>query len=192
MAQRKAAGRTTKAAGRKAAGAKKSKPARPAKAVALEWVEENGYRVAAAAAVPIPVPGAHTALCTALEAYMIANIAQIYGRSLTVGECVAMVPTLGGAVVVGKTVSSVAGELLGWVPFAGWIAKGAVSGATAYGIGKAAVHFFESKQPGQPAAEFETLSLRDFVRDAMDKLGVAGRDAKEAAEKVADGEGESD
>ncbi|MGC4117908.1 MAG: DUF697 domain-containing protein [Myxococcales bacterium] len=163
----------------------KTKPGQLARDVATDWVEENGYRVAAAAAVPVPVPGAHTALCTALEAYMISNIAQIYGRNLTIGECVALVPTLGGAVVIGKTVSSIAGEVLGWIPFAGWVAKGAVGGATAYGIGKAAVHWFEGKHPDQPAAEFEKVSLRDFVQDALAELGVRTGDAKAAASAVA-------
>ncbi|HEY3449609.1 MAG TPA: DUF697 domain-containing protein [Myxococcales bacterium] len=170
----------------------KSKPGPFARTVANDWVEENGYRVAAAAAVPVPIPGAHTALCTALEAYMISNIAQIYGRSLTIGECVAMVPTLGGAVVVGKAVSSIAGEVLGWIPFAGWVAKGAVGGATAYGIGKAAVHWFESKHPDQEAADFEKVSLRDFVQDALAELGVKKGDAKAAAEKVAKEDGKKD
>lgn len=163
----------------------KSEPGRPARQVAADWVEENGYRVAAAAAVPVPIPGAHTALCTALEAYMISNIAKIYGRSLTIGECIALVPTLGGAVVVGKTVSSVVGEVVGWIPFAGWAVKGAVGGATAYGIGKAAVHWFEGKQPDQEAAPFETVSLRDFVKDAMAELGFGKAEAKKAAESVA-------
>ena len=170
----------------------KSEPGVPAKQVAADWVEENGYRVAAAAAVPVPVPGAHTALCTALEAYMISNIAKIYGRTLTIGECVALVPTLGGAVVVGKTVSSIVGELVGWIPFAGWAAKGAVGGATAYGIGKAAIHWFESKHPGQDAAPFETVSLRDFLHDALGELGVKKGDAKKAAEAVADDVEEKD
>lgn len=163
----------------------KTKPGQPARDVANDWVEENGYRVAAAAAVPVPVPGAHTALCTALEAYMVSNIARIYGRDLTLGECVALIPALGGAVVVGKTVSSIAGEVLGWIPFAGWAAKGAVGGATAYGIGKAAVHWFESKHPGQEAAKFEKVSLRDFVQDALAELGVKTGDAKKAASAVA-------
>ncbi len=158
-----------------------------AQKVANDWVEENGYRVAAAASVPIPLPGAHTALCTAIEAYMIFNIAKIYGRDLSVGESIALIPALGGAVVVGKTVSSIAGEFLGWIPVAGWLAKGAVGGATAYGVGKAAVAYFESKHPAQPASTFPSVGLRDFVRDAMRELGIGAKDADSAADHAAKG-----
>lgn len=163
-----------------------------AQQVATQWVEENGYRVAAAASVPIPVPGAHTALCTALEAYMISNIATIYGRSLTAGECIALIPALGGAVVVGKAASSIAGEIFGWIPVAGWLAKGVVGGATAYGIGKAAITYFEHEHPGQEAAEFETASLKAFVDEAFAALGFGDKDARAAAKHAAENAKEKD
>lgn len=147
---------------------KSTPPAGPsAKQVAEEWIEENALRVGGAAAIPTPIPGMHTALTTALEAYMIISIGRIYGRALTPGEAVALIPTLGGAIVVGKTASAIAGELLGWVPLVGWAAKGAASGATAYAIGKAAITYFESEQPGQQAAPFEMVSIKKFVTDFL-------------------------
>ncbi len=136
-----------------------------AKAVAEEWIEENALRVGAAAAIPTPIPGAHTVLTTALEAYMIISIGRIYGRRLSPGEAVALIPTLGASIVVGKTASAIAGEVLGWVPIIGWAAKGAASGATAYGIGKAAVVYFESENPGAAAAPFDMVSIKKFVTE---------------------------
>jgi uncharacterized protein (DUF697 family) len=157
---------TKKKPAKKAAKKPAPKVAGPrARQVAGEWIEENALRVGAAAAIPTPIPGAHTVLTTALEAYMIIAIGRIYGRRLTPGEAVALIPTLGAGIVVGKTASAIAGEVLGWVPIIGWAAKGAASGATAYGIGKAAIVYFESESPGAPAAPFEMVSIKKFVTD---------------------------
>lgn len=162
--------------GKKSSGKAKKKSTAPtgrrpsgprAKAVAEQWIEENALRVGAAASVPTLIPGTHTALTTALEAYMIISIGRIYGRRLTPGEAVALIPTLGAGIVVGKTASSIAGEVLGWVPLVGWAAKGAASGATAYGIGKAAITYFETEHPQAPAADFEMLSLKKFITDFL-------------------------
>ena len=72
------------------------------------------------------------------------------------------------------------------------LAKGAVSGATAYGIGQAAVHWFDSKHPGQVAAEFEQVSLRDFVQNALAELGMKKGDAQATAASVAKEEAEKE
>lgn len=138
-----------------------------ARQIAEQWVEESAARVAAAAVVPVVLPGAHTLLCTAVEAYMIAQVARIYGRRLRVVEALALIPSLGGAVLVGKSAAAIVGELAGLVPFGGWIAKGAVAGATAFAVGTAAVAYFERRHPGAEAAPFEVLHLAGFIGEVF-------------------------
>ncbi len=137
---------------------------------ASEWVEENAVRVAGAAALPILVPGAHTTMCTALEAYMIYNVARIYGQSMSIRECAALIPALGTTIVVGKTASALAGEYLNWIPVAGWALKGAVGGATAFAIGTASVEYFENKYPEADAVNFQIVGVKDFIVQAFQQL----------------------
>src|SRR5688572_1809104 len=125
-----------------------------AEKVAREWVEESALRAAGAAAIPIPVPGAHTAVTTAIEAYMIYHVAGIYGEKPTLGEALALIPTLGAGIIARKTATAVVGETVGWIPVAGWLLKGAASGGTAFAMGVAAVNYFEKKYPQRAATAF--------------------------------------
>jgi uncharacterized protein (DUF697 family) len=143
-----------------------------AEKAARSWVEESALRAAGAAAIPIPVPGAHTALTSAIEAYMIFHVAGIYGEKLTLGEALGLVPTLGAGVVARKAASSIIGETVGWIPVAGWLLKGAASGGTAFAMGVAAVGYFEKKYPAREAVPVETVSLKDWVKSALTHLGV--------------------
>ncbi|NTX15824.1 DUF697 domain-containing protein [Myxococcus sp. CA051A] len=143
-----------------------------AEKAARSWVEESALRAAGAAAIPIPVPGAHTALTSAIEAYMIYHVAGIYGEKLSLGEALGLVPTLGAGIVARKAASSIVGETVGWIPIAGWLLKGAASGGTAFAMGVAAVTYFEKKYPGRDAIPFDTLSIKDWVKAALAQLGV--------------------
>lgn len=142
-----------------------------AEKAARNWVEESALRAAGAAAIPIPVPGAHTAVTSAIEAYMIYHVAGIYGEKLTLGEALAMIPTLGAGIIARKTASAVVGETVGWIPVAGWLLKGAASGGTAFAMGVAAVNYFEKKYPQRQASPFETASIKDWVMAAVAQLG---------------------
>ncbi len=142
-----------------------------AEKAARSWVEESALRAAGAAAIPIPVPGAHTALTSAIEAYMIFHVAGIYGEKLSLGEALGLGPTLGAGVVARKAASSVIGETVGWIPVAGWLLKGAASGGTAFAMGVAAVSYFEKKYPSREAVPFETVSIKDWVKSALAHLG---------------------
>ena len=145
-----------------------------AETAAREWVEESAIRAAGAAAIPIPVPGAHTAISSAIEAYMIYHVAGIYGVQLTIGEALAMIPTLGAGVVTRKAVNTVIGETIGWIPVAGWLLKGAASGGTAFAMGVAATRYFEGKYPKRDAEPFETMSIKTWVKLALAQLGFGG------------------
>ncbi|MCK8502964.1 MULTISPECIES: DUF697 domain-containing protein [Myxococcus] len=142
-----------------------------AEKAARSWVEESALRAAGAAALPIPVPGAHTALTSAIEAYMIYHVAGIYGEKLSLGESLGLIPTLGAGIVARKAASSIVGETVGWIPVAGWLLKGAASGGTAFAMGVAAVTYFEKKYPGREAVPFETVSIKDWVKAALAHLG---------------------
>ncbi|MFY2563841.1 hypothetical protein ACN469_39995 [Corallococcus terminator] len=143
-----------------------------AEKTARSWVEESALRAAGAAAIPIPVPGAHTALTSAIEAYMIYHVAGIYGEKLSLGESLGLVPTLGAGIVARKAASSIVGETVGWIPVAGWLLKGAASGGTAFAMGVAAVTYFEKKYPGREAIPFDTMSIKDWVKAALAQLGI--------------------
>lgn len=142
-----------------------------AERAAREWVEESAVRAAGAAALPLPIPGAHTALTSAIEAYMIYHVAGIYGEKLTVGEALALIPTLGAGMVARKAASSLIGETVGQIPVAGWLLKGAASGGTAFAMGVTAVNYFEKKYPGRAATAFHTLSIKEFITSALKHLG---------------------
>ncbi|ATB27020.1 DUF697 domain-containing protein [Melittangium boletus] len=142
-----------------------------AEKAARSWVEESATRAAAAAAIPMPIPGAHTALTSAIEAYMIYHVAGIYGEKLTLGEALALVPTLGTGIVARKVATAVVGETVGQIPLVGWLVKGAASGGTAFAMGVVAVGYFEKKYPKREATPFATASLTDWVKAALAQLG---------------------
>lgn len=146
-----------------------------AEKAARSWVEESALRAAGAAAIPIPVPGAHTAVTSAIEAYMIYHVAGIYGVKLTLGESLALIPTLGAGIVARKAATAVVGETVGWIPIAGWLLKGAASGGTAFAMGVAAVNYFEKKYPQREATPFDTASIKDWVMAAVAQLGNAAK-----------------
>lgn len=143
-----------------------------AERAAREWVEESAVRAAGAAALPLPIPGAHTALTSAIEAYMIYHVAGVYGEKLTVGEALGLIPTLGAGMVARKAASALIGETVGQIPIAGWLLKGAASGGTAFAMGVAAVNYFEAKYPHRTATVFHTVSIKEFITSALRHLGL--------------------
>ncbi len=146
-----------------------------AEKAARNWVEESALRAAGAAAIPMPLPGAHTALTSAIEAYMIYHVAGIYGEKLSLGESLGLIPTLGAGIVARKAATTVIGETVGQIPFAGWLLKGAASGGTAFAMGVAAVSYFEKKYPGRDAVPFDTMSIKDWVKAALAHLGFKSK-----------------
>lgn len=131
---------------------------------AHEWVKENAARTVLAAAVPMPIPLGHSVLTTAIEAYMIIQIASIYGKKISMKEAIALIPVLGVTMGVGKMAALAAGELLTYIPVAGWAAKGGIGAGIAYLIGKKAISYFEAKEPNKIAEPFEiTLSLKEII-----------------------------
>lgn len=146
-----------------------------AEKAARSWVEESALRAAGAAAIPLPFPGAHTALTSAIEAYMIFHVAGIYGEKLSLGESLGLIPTLGAGIVARKAASTLVGETVGWIPVAGWLLKGAASGGTAFAMGVAAVNYFEKKYPAREAVAFETVSIKDWVKAALAHLGFKSK-----------------
>lgn len=125
--------------------------ARSAHDEATDLVANTAYAMGGLMAIPVPIPGAHTVACTAAEAAIIVSVAAVYGHTLTKLDAAKLVPTLGGAVVVGKGLSALFGETLGQIPLIGWGAKGVIAGSVIAAIGYAAVAHFESQYPGRLA-----------------------------------------
>ena len=80
----------------------------------------NWTIAAGAALAPIPVPFMGTAGLVALESGLVYWIARIYGETLTKGEVVVLVNSLG---VASLGLKFVAMEALNFIPFAGWAMK---------------------------------------------------------------------
>ena len=74
------------------------------------------------------------------QARLVLRIGQAYGREVDQSR----LPELLGVVGAGFGFRTVARELLDFVPFAGWAAKGAVAYAGTKAVGEAARRYFES------------------------------------------------
>ena len=90
-------------------------------------------------AAAVFVPGVDMPVLTLNQARLVLRIGQAYGREIDQSR----VPELLGVVGAGLGFRTVARELLDFVPFAGWVAKGAVAYAGTKAVGVAAKRYFE-------------------------------------------------
>jgi uncharacterized protein (DUF697 family) len=91
-------------------------------------------------AAAVFVPGVDMPVLTLNQARLVLRIGQAYGREIDQSR----LPELLGVVGAGLGFRTVARELLDFVPFAGWVAKGAVAYAGTKAVGEAARRYFES------------------------------------------------
>jgi uncharacterized protein (DUF697 family) len=112
-------------------------------AVVDELIRSSARKNAVIAAA-IFVPGVDMPVLTLNQIRLVLRIALAYGREIDQ----ARLPELLGVVGAGFGLRTVARELLDFVPFAGWAAKGAVAYAGTKAIGESARRYFESVRPG--------------------------------------------
>jgi uncharacterized protein (DUF697 family) len=90
------------------------------------------------------VPGADLPLLTLNQIRLVLRIALAHGEEIDASR----VPELAGVVGAGFALRTLARQLLGFVPVAGWIVKGGVAYAGTRAIGEAAWQYFGSVRPG--------------------------------------------
>jgi uncharacterized protein (DUF697 family) len=95
-------------------------------------------------AAAVFVPGVDLPVLTLNQARLVLRIALAYGLQIDRSR----LPELLGVVGAGFGLRTLARELLDFVPFAGWAAKGAVAYAGTKALGEAARRYFESVRPG--------------------------------------------
>ena len=95
-------------------------------------------------AAAVWMPGVDMPVLTLNQARLVLRIGQAYGREVDQSR----LPELLGVVGAGFGLRTVARELLDFVPFAGWAAKGAVAYAGTWAIGEAARRYFASVSSG--------------------------------------------
>lgn len=116
-------------------------------AVASELVESFSRR-AGLVGVAVFVPGADLPVLTVLQARMVLRIAAAHGVEVGRERLPEVLAVLAG----GLGFRTVARQLLGAVPVAGWAVKGAVAYAGTRAIGEAAIRYFSARAaPTAPA-----------------------------------------
>jgi uncharacterized protein (DUF697 family) len=108
-------------------------------AVVNELIRSSARKNALIAAA-VWIPGVDMPVLTLNQARLVLRIGQAYGREVDQSR----LPELLGVVGAGFGLRTVARELLDFVPFAGWAAKGAVAYAGTRAVGEAARRYFES------------------------------------------------
>jgi uncharacterized protein (DUF697 family) len=106
-------------------------------AVVDELIRSSARKNAVIAAA-VFVPGVDMPVLTLNQARLVLRIGQAYGREIDASR----LPELLGVVGAGFGLRTVARELLDFVPFAGWVAKGAVAYAGTKAVGEAARRYF--------------------------------------------------
>jgi uncharacterized protein (DUF697 family) len=120
---------------------------------ARKWV--NGYTATGTAlAVVAIVPGTTTlALCT-LEQTMCYQIGKIYkGDDYKLADAVQVAGVIG---IVGLLAKAAALEALNFVPFAGWVAKGAIAGSIIKSMGEIVIQHYEDEGLSNPQSSVTT------------------------------------
>jgi uncharacterized protein (DUF697 family) len=108
-------------------------------AVVDELIRSSARKNAVIAAA-VWVPGVDMPVLTLNQARLVLRIGQAYGREIDQSRLPELIGVVGG----GFGLRTVARELLDFVPFAGWVAKGAVAYAGTRAVGEAARRYFES------------------------------------------------
>jgi uncharacterized protein (DUF697 family) len=106
----------------------------------VDELTRSSARKNAGIAAAIFVPGVDMPVLTLNQVRLVLRIGQAYGREADSTR----LPEVLGVVGAGFGLRTVARELLDFVPFAGWVAKGAVAYAGTKAIGEAARRYFET------------------------------------------------
>jgi small GTP-binding protein len=96
-----------------------------------------------------PVPGLAIPFLLGIQARMVLRVAAIYGEPMGVQYAKTLVATVAG----GLTLRYLAIAGAKFIPGPGWVVAGAIAGLGTWGIGQAAVQYFEhGKRPGRRRA----------------------------------------
>lgn len=106
--------------------------------LSLESVNRTAVQNAALGAV-VFIPGADMPIMTANQSKMLLQIAAAYGQPMTVDR----VKELAAVVAGGFACRTVARELVGLVPFAGFAIKAGIGYSATLAMGRAAIEYFE-------------------------------------------------
>lgn len=90
----------------------------------------------------VPIPGTSLAI-TAAEVKLVADIARVYGETLTDNEALKVIALSGAKNVGVKAV----GEAAAYVPIVGWIARPALFAASVKAVGDTVIQHFETRNP---------------------------------------------
>lgn len=102
------------------------------------FARTNGFVGAA-----VFVPGVDMPILTMNQVRLVLRIAIAYGQQVDASRALELLAVVGS----GVGFRTVARELLGVVPFAGWAIKGAVAYSATRALGEAAVRYFEAGAP---------------------------------------------
>jgi uncharacterized protein (DUF697 family) len=101
----------------------------------------------AAVATFLAVPGADMPVLTANQIKMVLEIAAIHGENIGMERAKEILAVVAGAFVL----RTVAREMLGFIPAAGWVVKGGVAYSGTVAIGKAVERYFSMGPEGRSA-----------------------------------------
>jgi len=94
------------------------------------------------------VPGTTTAPLIALQIAVSFHIGRIYrGDAFTLEEAKVVFEHVGLTAIIGRTLAY---ELLGFIPIAGWLIKSGVAGSATAFMGKLLISFYEEKYGKSP------------------------------------------
>lgn len=146
--------------------------------LALESVNETAVQNAGIGVVAI-IPGADMPLMTLNQVKMLLAMAAAYGEELTMSRLKEILAIVGGAFAC----RSVARQVVGAVPIAGWVVKGGIGYAGTIAMGHALLEYFEQGADVSKSAH----SLIDKIKGAPAWIGAsADKGIAENAALVAD------
>lgn len=94
-----------------------------------------------------PIPGT-TAGVVAAEAWMVCEIAKVYGFSLSPSEATRLITSL---LAAGTAVKITLNEFLTFLPGIGYVAKAAIAGYSTKALGELAIQHFEERYKTEKA-----------------------------------------
>jgi small GTP-binding protein len=120
-----------------------------------------------------PIPGLGIPILIAVHVRMLLRLAAIYGQTFTAARARELLSAIAGGVLVRYG----AQEAIKLIPAAGWIAAGIAAGAGTWGMGQAAMAFFEAEQ------KLSQTDLHELYRKFR-KQGRKGRKAAAETEEL--------
>jgi uncharacterized protein (DUF697 family) len=94
------------------------------------------------------IPGADLPVLTLSQLRMVLRICAAYGLEVDAQRA----PEIVATVAAGLGFRAIARELLGAIPVAGWVLKGAIAYTGTRAVGEAAIRYCEARQPTSPSA----------------------------------------